>query len=135
MNVANCAKRRLVLAGLAVSVAAALALVPAALAQNVAPEPQSLVGQWIGTWTEKSEAKLNGPYYIAIEKVDGNKVFGRGEVHSRSGKTEFKFVGTLEGNRLTYGRDNVVDLTIDGNRMEGTATGRTNWRVKLNKQK
>jgi hypothetical protein len=44
-------------------------------------------------------------------------------------------VGTLAGNRLTYGRDNVVDLTIDGNRMEGTAIGRTNWRLKLNKQK
>jgi putative tryptophan/tyrosine transport system substrate-binding protein len=55
--------------------------------------------------------------------------------HSRSGKTEFQFVGTLAGNRLTYGRDNVADLTIDGNRMEGTAIGRTNWRLKLNKQK
>src|SRR5262245_33925447 len=119
MNVANCAKRRLALTGLAVSVAAALALVPAALAQNVAPEPQSLVGQWIGTWIDKSEEKRNGPYYITIERVDGNKVFGRGEVHSRPGKTEFKFVGTLEGNRLTYGRDNVIDLAIDGDRMEG----------------
>ena len=120
-------------AGLAVSVASAFWPVPEAVAQNV--DPQSLMGQWNGTWTEKSASKLNGPYYLTIEKVDGNKVFGRGEVHSRPGKTEFKFVGTLEGNRLTYGRDNVVDLTIDGDRMEGTATGRTNWRVKLNKQK
>jgi len=123
----------LVLAGLAVSVASAFGPVPGAVAQNV--DPRSLTGQWNGTWTEKSASKLNGPYYLTIEKVDGNKVFGRGEVHSRPGKTEFKFVGTLEGNRLTYGRDNVVDLTIDGDRMEGTATGRTNWRVKLNKQK
>src|SRR4030095_15449723 len=132
MNVANCAKRRLVLGGLAISVAAVVVPVAGVVAQNV--DPQSLVGQWTGTWTEKSESKMNGPYYITIERVDGNKVFGRAEVHSRSGKTEFQFVGTLQGNRLTYGRDNVADLTIDGNRMEGTALGRTNWRVKLNKQ-
>jgi hypothetical protein len=133
MNVADCAKRRLVLVGLAISVAAALVPVAGVVAQNV--DPQSLVGQWTGTWTEKSESKMNGPYYITIERVDGNRVFGRCEVHSRSGKTEFQFVGTLAGNRLTYGRDNVADLTIDGNRMEGTAIGRTNWRLKLNKQK
>jgi hypothetical protein len=132
MNVANCAKRRLVLAGLAVSLAAVFVPLAGVVAQNV--DPQSLVGQWTGTWTEKSESKMNGPYYITIERVDGNRVFGRAEVHSRSGKTEFQFVGTLQGNRLTYGRDNVADLTIDGNRMEGTAIGRTNWRVKLNKQ-
>jgi hypothetical protein len=42
---------------------------------------------------------------------------------------------TLEGNRLTYGRDTVADFTIDGDRMEGTTTGRANWRGKLNKQK
>ena len=137
MNFANCAKRSLVLVGLAMSVGAALAQVPASLAQNVAPEPQSLVGQWIGTWTEKSEAKVNGRYYLAIERVEGNRVFGRGEVYSGpgKGKTEFNFVGTLQGNRLTYGRDQVADLTIDGDRMEGTSTGRTNSRVKLNKQK
>jgi hypothetical protein len=33
---------------------------------------------------------------------------------------------TLQGNRLTYGRDNVANPTIDGSRMEGTAIGRTN---------
>ena len=132
MNVANCAKRRLVLAGLALSVAAVVVPVAGVVAQNV--DPQSLVGQWTGTWTEKSESKMSGRYYITIEKVEGKSVFGRGEVHSRSGKTEFQFVGPLEG-RLTYARDNVVDLTIDGNRMEGTAIGKTNWRLKLNKQK
>jgi hypothetical protein len=132
MNVANCAKRRLVLARLAISVAAVVVPVAGVVAQNV--DPQSLVGQWTGTWTEKSESKMNGPYYITIERVDGNRVFGRAEVHSRSGKTEFQFVGALQGNRLTDGRDNVTDLAIDGKRMEGTAIGRTNWRVKLNKQ-
>jgi hypothetical protein len=134
VNVANCAKRRLVLAGLAISVAAVVVPVTGVVAQNV--DPQSLVGQWTGTWTEKSQSKMNGRYYITIEKVDGKRVFGRAEVHgSGSGKNEFQFVGTLEGNRLTYGRDNVTDLTIDGNRMEGTSIGRHNWRLKLNKQK
>jgi hypothetical protein len=132
MNAEDRAKRRRVLVGLAVGIPAALVPVTRVFAQNV--DPQSLVGQWNGNWTEKSESKMNGPYYITIERVEGNKVFGLGEVHSRSGKTEFRFVGTLQGNRLTYGRDNVTDLTIDGNRMEGTSIGRTNWRVKLNKQ-
>jgi hypothetical protein len=132
MNAADCAKRRRVLAGLAVSVAAVLVSVAGVVAQNV--DPQSLVGQWDGNWTEKSESKVNGRYYITIERVEGNRVFGRAEVHSMKGKTEFQFVGTLQGNRLTFGRDNVTDLTIDGNRMEGTAIGRTNWRVKLSKQ-
>jgi hypothetical protein len=133
VNVANCAKRRLVLAGLAISVAAVVVPVTGVVAQNV--DPQSLVGQWTGTWTEKSQAKMNGRYYITIEKVDGKRVFGRGEVHSGSWKNEFQFVGTLEGNRLTYRRDNLTDLTIDGNRMEGTSIGRTNRRLKLDKQK
>src|SRR5262249_42226463 len=132
MNVEGCAKRRRVVAGLAVGVAAVLMPVTWVAAQNVDPQP--LVGQWNGSWTDKAESKVNGPYYITIERVEGNKVFGRGELHSRPGKTEFQFVGTLEGNRLTYGRDNVVNLTIDRNTMEGTAIGRTNWRVKLNKQ-
>jgi hypothetical protein len=43
--------------------------------------------------------------------------------------------GDGEGNRLRYGRDTVADLTIDGDRMEGTTTGRANWSIKLNKQK
>ena len=132
MNAEDRAKSRRVLVGLAVSITAVLVPVTRIVAQNV--DPQSLVGQWTGNWTEKSESKINGPYYLTIERVEGNKVFGLGEVHSRSGKTEFRFVGTPQGNRLTYGRDNVTDLTIDGNRMEGTSIGRTNWRVKLNKQ-
>jgi hypothetical protein len=43
--------------------------------------------------------------------------------------------GDGEGNRLRYGRDTVADLTIDGDRMEGTTTGMANWSIKLNKQK
>jgi hypothetical protein len=94
MNVANCAQRRLVLVGLAISVAAAVVPLAGVVAQNV--DPQSLVGQWTGTWTEKSESKMNGPYYITIEKVDGNRVFGRGEVHSGRGRLSSNSWGLLQ---------------------------------------
>ena len=133
MHTPKRAKRALVLAGLAVIVAAALALVPVVVAQT-APDPKSLLGEWIGSWSDRATAKANGRYYLTIEKVEGNKVFGRGEVHAQR-TTEFKFQGALEGNRLRYGRDTVADLTIDGDRMEGTTTGRANWSIKLNKQK
>jgi hypothetical protein len=94
MNVANCAKRRLVLAGLAVSLAAVFVPLAGVVAQNV--DPQSLVGQWTGTWTEKSESKMNGPYYITIERVDGNRVFGRCEVIRGRGRLSSNSWGLLQ---------------------------------------
>src|SRR5437667_8127745 len=75
----------------------------AAVWAQAAVDPQSLVGEWNGSWVDKHQGKANGQYSLTIEKVEGNQVHGRVEV--RAGRTrEFKFVGTLEGNRLTFGR-------------------------------
>jgi hypothetical protein len=91
------------------------ALAPATWAQTPDVDPQALVGQWSGTWTGKVPSE-NGRYYLTIERVQDGKVFGKGEFVARK-TTEFKVVGTLSGNRLTFGR---TDLTVNGNQMTGT---------------
>ena len=61
----------IVLAGFAVVTGFTL---PPALAQTV--DPQSLVGQWAGTWAMANEPGVQGTHNMTISKVDGNQVFG-----------------------------------------------------------
>jgi hypothetical protein len=75
-----------------------------------------------------------GRYYLTIEKAEAAKVQGTGRVEGRSAR-DFKFTGTLTGDRLTFGQENVSDFTISGNQMRGTVKGRVNWDVELTKQK
>jgi hypothetical protein len=120
---------------IALTIAAVFAnLVAPALAQ--APvDPQSLVGEWSGQWQWKSNAKHTGPYFLTIEKVEGNNVFGNGQIRG-STNTEFKFRGKLEGNRLTFGGSPNTDLVIDGTEMSGSVSGGRNpLELKLNKRK
>lgn len=91
------------------------AFVPSVWAQAPSLDPQSLIGQWSGSWTNAATGKGNGKYYIKIERVEGVKVFGKGEFSGRK-NTEFDVNGTLAGNQLTYGK---TTLTIEGNRMQG----------------
>ena len=83
-------------------------------------DPQSLVGEWGGAWTEKHRHYVNGQYYLWIEKVEGNKVYGRGEVSGRP-STEFTFLGALDGSRLTFGRTATTELLIEGDQMRGSS--------------
>jgi hypothetical protein len=120
-----------------VSIACCLILTAASAAvwAQAAVDPQSLVGEWTGSWVDKREGKNNGQYSLTIEKVEGNQVHGRGELSVRR-TSEFKFVGTLEGNRLTFGRDTKVVLTIEGTQMRGTSESPTAARnITLNKTK
>lgn len=114
------------MAGLALSA-------PAAWSQAPVDAP-SLIGAWAGTWTEKHTARATGRYYLWIETVEGSKVGGRGEVVGRR-NTEFRFRGTLEGNRLTFGRDPVTELLIDGGEMRGGSRGSFERDIVLRKQK
>lgn len=89
---------------------------------QTALEPQSLVGEWRGSWTDKHGAKVTGQYYLTIRKVKGSKVHGTAEFFGhRKNKTSVKFVGTLSGNRLTFGRSTTTELVIDGNQMRGSS--------------
>jgi len=91
--------------------------VPGAWSQTPAVDPQSLVGQWTGSWTNSNTGKDNGKYYLRIERVEGQKVFGDGEFVGRKA-SQFKVNGTLSGNQLTFGR---TELTVDGREMHGKA--------------
>src|SRR6266851_9353802 len=42
-------------------------------------DPQSLLGEWQGTWSSAAARSSTGNYYITINKVDGAKVLGRSE--------------------------------------------------------
>src|SRR5215470_3841740 len=83
-------------------------LIPGAWAQAPSVDPQGLIGQWSGSWNNAATGKGNGKYYLTIERVEGDKVFGKGEF---SGRKDSAFVlnGTLSGNQLTYGK---TTLTI-----------------------
>jgi hypothetical protein len=91
-------------------------------------DPQSLVGTWSGNWVASHGEKNSGQYVLTIERVDGEKVIGKGEITGRR-SSEFKVNGTLSGNQLSYGR---TTLTVDGERMSGTGN---NSKITLTKQK
>jgi hypothetical protein len=107
-------RRRLGLVCLCLLIVVAVA--PRAWPQAPAVDPKGLIGQWSGSWVNSHVASTNGKYYLTIERVVGDKVFGKGEFWART-TTEFKVVGTLSGNQLTFGR---TTLTVDGNQMQGT---------------
>ena len=104
-----------------------------------APDPQSLLGEWIGTWTGRL-ASASGPYRLVIERVDGRRV--RGHVETTGGRNQqgapvsFRIAGVLKGNHLTYGASNSpVDLEVNGSEMRGTWTGLAHRDITLNKMK
>jgi len=39
-------------------------------------DPQSLIGEWQGTWSLMAQRGVTGNYYITIKNVDGEKVYG-----------------------------------------------------------
>ena len=101
-------------------------------------DPQSLIGFWEGAWHWRTgEQQGGGQYYLTIDRIQGNKVFGSVLVNGR-GTRQFKVVGTVDGNRLTYdyGRNMHTELQIvDDGRMEGTTTGALNRAVILTRRK
>jgi len=101
-------------------------------------DPQSLVGDWSGEWRSKTGSSSNyGPYSLTIEKVQGNKVSGHVQARSDRGNVDYKFLGALDGNQLTWTAGNATtNLTVGGTTMTGTTTGgRTNSDISLTKKK
>jgi hypothetical protein len=100
-------------------------------------DPQSLIGDWNGSWTNKKAQGVNGQYHLMIEQVNGKKVYGQVEF-SGSQTAQFKLLGTLDGNRLTFGGPNPTEFLIEGNQMKGSSQGapRGNpWDITLMKTK
>jgi len=86
----------------------------AAPAWSQAPlDPQSLLGEWSGSWTSKHIGSFNGRYSLTVEKVEGDKVYGQVYFTTPQRPTfQHKLVGTLDRNRLTFGSQNPTELLI-----------------------
>lgn len=108
-----------------------------------------LVGEWVGTWkgtlfqgtglpaAPPPRAVTNtGDYYLTITRVEGRQVYGRVQYPGLT-PSEIQFVGTLDQNVLSFGNDRYrTELTIDGERMNGTRLGGTTpWQIALQKKK
>jgi hypothetical protein len=131
--------RRVFCSGWVAAVAAGSA--PASFAQGTGVDPQSIVGEWTGTWTAGAvsggagpRGGSRGPYSLTIARVEGNVV--RGTVESQGATANFR--GTLSGNQLTFGNERVqTELTIEGDSMRGTRvfTGTRPAAIELTKRK
>lgn len=105
---------------LAVGCAVLLALLAGPSRSEEAVDPQSLVGQWGGSWTDKASGKLTGQYWLTIDRVRGRRVFGEVEASGPPRSAKFKFAGTLDGNRLRFTSGSAVtELTVHGQEMRG----------------
>lgn len=105
-----------------------------------------LRGVWSGEWkveqapgiqtTPSRGQPTSGSYQITIDRVDNGKVYGQIQ---QAGVTpqEYKFLGKLDGNVLSYGTERYqTSLTIDDDRMKGTMLGGTMpWQISVRKQK
>jgi hypothetical protein len=112
----------------AASVVAVATLVVSAGSESETPlDPQSLVGEWSGSWRNTKLPGANGQYQLTIDEVKGDKVYGQVVISGRE-TLQFKLLGTLAGNRLTFSSGNPTVLLIDGNQMRGNSQGsvRTN---------
>jgi hypothetical protein len=101
-------------------------------------DPQSLLGEWVGTWAGKL-ASASGPYRLTIEAVDGDMVRGHvdttGAPRQQNAPVTFPIRGVLRGNHLTYGTSNyTVDLEVNGSEMRGTWTGMAHRDITLTKK-
>ena len=115
----------------------ALATLPVSAWSQAPLDPQSLIGDWNGSWTNKKVQGVNGQYHLRIEQVSGNTVYGHVEI-SGPQSAQFRLLGTLDGNRLTFGGPNPTEFLIEGNQMKGNSQGapRSNpWDITLMKTK
>jgi len=120
----------IVLAGFAVVTGPAL---PPAFPQAV--DPQSIVGEWAGTWVGASERLAQGTLNMAVTKVEGNQVHGRSERMNWANR-QTRFVGKLEGDKLVFaGPTQFVELTISGTQMQGTGVDGVRINISMTKSK
>jgi hypothetical protein len=110
----------------------------AASAWSQAPlDSQSLVGEWSGSWRNKNLGHISGQYLLSIERVEGRQVYGQVEITGPQ-NAQFKLLGTLDGNRLTFSGPNLTEFLIEGKQMKGSSQGapRSNpWDITLTKTK
>ena len=95
------------------------------MCQTAAPDPQSLVGLWQGTWEQPNDRQVNGQYYLTITKIEASSVYTLFEI---LGRTPFKGerVGVLAGDTITFQTQfNRAVFTINGDSMRGSVRSLT----------
>ena len=117
----------------------ALALVSPALAFD----PQSVVGNWEGTW---NASQGSGAYYINIKKVIGNQAEGTLYIDGsqRYHRRDVPFTGTLDGTSLSLKDvptlpgspvlNQLLKISDDGTTMEGEGVGTVRATFSLKKK-
>ena len=88
-----------------------------------AADSHPLVGKWEGTWVNLSHPNYRGDYTLTVTKVEQSQVQGRIEKSIYTGgNAVYDIVGTLEGDKLTYGTASTsTELTLNGKQLRGTS--------------
>ena len=104
-------------------------------AQGVDSQP--LVGKWEGTWVNISHPNYRGDYTLTVTKVEQNKVHGRIEKSAfTGGNATYDIVGTLEGDKLTYGTPSTsTELMLNGKQLRGTSVDGFRLAIEMTKIK
>ena len=84
---------------------------------------QSLVGEWSGSWRNKNAGHISGQYLLTIERVEGRQVHGQVEITGPQ-NAQFRLLGTLDGNRLTFSGPNPTEFLIEGKQIREALKGR-----------
>ena len=107
-------------------------MAPLVAAAQAPVDPQSLLGEWKGSWISRN-GSVSGGYHLTVEKVVGAAVSGRWEVTTpRQGDRRATFVGALDGDRLSWGDYN--RFTVEPSRMRGVIGVAGHMSVTLTKQ-
>ena len=100
-------------------------------------DPKSLIGDWVGEWKNppavgstnnrgRDRSVRSGAYLLTITAVDGTTIHGSVQITNPTLSPKDDFVGTLEGNRLTFkAKTRSADLVYDGIMMSGSGLGNT----------
>jgi hypothetical protein len=100
---------------------------------QTANDPQSLLGEWQGTWRGRvGPDERSGQYHLTVERIDGNKAALKALRVTAKVNEERSVTGKLNGNVLTYGS---VELMIDGKVMRGRSSAGRGFDIELTKTK
>ena len=120
----------------ALSIAATWSLLASGLAsaQQATIDPQSLLGDCNGTWAYKSG---KGGWFLTLTRLENAIYYGRLTYSGVERNTPVDLTGKLEGDIFKYSSDGGAygELKVDGDKMTGTAGGRTTTGVEISCQK
>ena len=105
-----------------------------AFAQQPTLDPQSLVGNWAGTWKFN---QARGDYYLTVSRIENGTYYGSAKYTGTQSNAPQEIVGKLEGDVFKYSTNTggTVVLKVDGDKMTGTGSGRSANAIEFSLQK